>query len=132
MPEDNIIIKLIHEGDELLQNGDLDAAEQKYHEALVLNPASAEALYSIGAVHTNRRDFRTALEWGERAVAADPGFKPAYSLVGNVLFGLDKYKEALEALAIADESDLMARAQMGLCFEKLVSQQFSFGTLHNL
>ena len=119
LPEDNIIIKLIQEGDELLQNGDLDAAEQKYHGALALNPASAEALYSIGAVYTHRQDFQTALEWGERAVAADPGFKPAHALVGNVLFGINKYKEALEALAIADESNLMIRAQRGLCFEKL-------------
>lgn len=119
LPEDNIIIKLIQEGDELLQNGDRDAAEQKYHEALALNPASAEALYSIGAVYTHRQDFRTALEWAERAVAADPGFKPAHAIVGIGLFGLDKYEEALEALALADESDLMARAQMGLCCEKL-------------
>ena len=119
MPENDIVIKLIQEGDKLLQNGNLDAAEQKYHEVLALNQTSAEALYSIGAVYTYRLDFQTALKWGERAVAADPSFKPAHALVGNVLFGLNKYEDALAALALADESNLRARAQMGLCCEKL-------------
>ena len=117
--ENYIVAKLIQEGDNLLQNGHLDAAEKKYHEALVLNPNSAEALYSIGAIYNNRGDFQNALEWAEIAIVADSNFRPAYALLGNVLFGLNRYEDAIEMLALADKSNLMAYGQIGLCYEKL-------------
>lgn len=121
MTENKKLIKLIQEGDKSLRNDDFDAAEKKYKKALSYDPKSAEVLYSIGAVYTNRGDLQTALEWAELAVVADPNFKPAHALLGNVLFGLNRYEDALTALARADESNLIVRAQVGLCYEKLES-----------
>ena len=114
MTNNEINIKLIQEGDKLLQIGDFDGAEQKYHEALALDKNSAHALYSIGAVYSHRDDQKTAFVWAERAIAVDPNFKPGYSLLDNSLFGLNRYEEALEELALVDEKNLVARFQMGL------------------
>ena len=78
-----------------------------------------DALYSVGVVYYNRGDHQTALEWAERAISVDHTLKPAYDLLGNSFLGLDKYKDALAAFALADESNLLTRFQIGFACEKL-------------
>jgi len=119
LTNNELIITLIQEGDKRLQVGDFEAAEKKYHEALALDQTSADALSSIGTVYSHRGDYQTALGWAKRAIAADPNFELAHFLLGNVLSGLNRYEEALEELALIDETNLGARFQMGFCCEKL-------------
>src|SRR5260370_18291812 len=121
MPKKDKYTRVIQEGDHFLQVEDFDQAVQKYREALARKPGSAEALYSIGAVYTHQGDFQSALEWAQQAVAAEPKFLPAQRLLGNVLLGLHRYEDALTALTLAaqDESNLVARGQMGLCCEAI-------------
>jgi tetratricopeptide (TPR) repeat protein len=115
--------ELIRKGDEFLRAGQLDAAEHVYKKALNLDPNNAEILYSIGCVflQPQRQEFEKALHWAERAVAADPEHKAAWALKGNILLGLERYEEALEALkaALGGPNDIMLRGQMGICCEHL-------------
>jgi tetratricopeptide (TPR) repeat protein len=111
----------IEQGDKLLRTGDLLSAERLYQKALEADPASAEALYSMGCVASRRMDHSAAEGWARRALRANPGHKPASWLLGNSLFGLSRYKEALDVLKAAKpgEKDIEPLAQIGLLHEKL-------------
>lgn len=115
------IKSLIGQGDALLANRDLDAAELYYRKALALDNNSAEALYSIGCVYSHRKDFKAALDWAQRSLRSDPGYRPAYLLMGNMLRGLNKHEESLEAFKAVPgaQSDKRIQAEMGLCCEYL-------------
>ncbi|MER6425929.1 CHAT domain-containing protein [Streptomyces sp. NPDC001137] len=110
----------IERGDTLLAQGELDAAEAAYQQALALTPDSAEALYSVGCVASHRRDFTESLEWARRALQADGGHQGARALAGNALLAMERYVEALDMLSDGTrEDDLVTRVHIALCHEGL-------------
>ncbi|MFI6492077.1 CHAT domain-containing protein [Streptomyces sp. NPDC050564] len=110
----------IEEGDALLAQGELDAAEACYQEAVALTRESAEALYSVGCVASHRRDFPTSLDWARRALTADSGHRGARLLAGNALLGMERYAEALDFFVGARHAeDPGTEVHIALCHEGL-------------
>ncbi|MCX5561719.1 CHAT domain-containing protein [Streptomyces sp. NBC_00038] len=110
----------IEKGDALLGQGELDAAEVCYREAVDLTPDSAEALYSVGCVASHRRDFQESLVWARRALAADTGHRGSRLLAGNALLGMERYAEALDLFSGAEHADdVGTQVHIALCHEGL-------------
>lgn len=91
-------VRYIQEGDTHLSAGDFHSAEQQYRLALEADSNSAEALQSLGFLRLQQMDYHVAAQCGQRAIEADPDFKPGYNLLGNALLGLRRYEEALAVL----------------------------------
>jgi ankyrin repeat protein len=68
---------LVNEGFRLFQGGDLSGAEVKLKEAIALNPNNAVAHVNIGAIYFQRRLFKDAIPWLEKALALDPNVEGA-------------------------------------------------------
>src|SRR4051812_982021 len=92
---------LIKKGDSFLQENKLSEADACYREALELDSDTPEALYSIGCVASHRGDFVAAEAWARKAIAENPDYKAGLYLLGNTLFGQDRFKEALDVLLSA-------------------------------
>ncbi|GAB2944160.1 hypothetical protein GCM10027075_51250 [Streptomyces heilongjiangensis] len=72
---------------------DYPRAEQALRTSLRLRPrGNADALDGMTALANARRDFPTAREWGERAVAESPGRWTSYALLLDAYDGLGRYK----------------------------------------
>lgn len=113
--------QLIEQGDQSLAQGDFAAAEETYRRALAADPHSVEAFYSIGCVYSHLQDFQSSAEWAKKALSIDPQHAGSHALIGNALFGQERYEEAIAELraAYSESKDLPILAQIGLCFEKL-------------
>ena len=68
-----------------------------FEQAIAANPAGAEALAELGFLYLNRGDNRRALEFGERAVSADPTNSQGWITVGAAKQGLHDTAGAHEA-----------------------------------
>ena len=84
-----------------------DAAERFYRKAIALRPDDAWAMNSIGAMETERGNFAKAVEWFEKAIAANPKFANAYYGRAQALVGQGKPETA-----IASIEELFAKAEM--------------------
>src|SRR5262245_5313909 len=69
-------------------------ADGLLHRALAARPDDAEALIEMGALDLARHRFRDALDWGARAVHADPDSARALGVVGDAQVELGRYAEA--------------------------------------
>ncbi len=77
--------------------GRLDEAAALYRDVLAVNDEEPNALYLLGVIETERRNFAAAVELIERAVAVEPDFPEALTHLGNALAGLDRMEDALAA-----------------------------------
>ncbi len=70
-------------------------AEQVLRRALELAPEQAETLTGMGALALARHQFSEALDWGQRAVRANPRRAASYGVVADALVELGRYDEAV-------------------------------------
>lgn len=73
-------------------------AEQVFESALDADSQNAEALTGMGALCLARHEFKAALQWGQRAVAANPYKAAAFGVIGDAYIELGKYGEAVETI----------------------------------
>jgi len=88
--------RLLNQGDDLYEKGDLGGAAERYTRVLDSAPDHARALYGMGVVHYTRRDYRQALTFFGRAVE-HASENPAYRLQrGHTLLRLKSFDRAIE------------------------------------
>lgn len=73
-------------------------AEALFAQALAADPADADALAGMGRLAMARHRFADALQWGERARAADPWHAPTRGVIADALTELGRYDEAVAAV----------------------------------
>jgi tetratricopeptide (TPR) repeat protein len=99
-----------------LQAGDLRNAEREFTDVVQKRTDFAPGETGLGYVALARRDLPLALDWFNRALAADGAYAPALVGRAEALLALDRHAEALssfEAAAAADPSlDLASRLQV--------------------
>lgn len=86
---------LLEEGQQEHRAGNLQAAEERYLEALALAPEDFVTLHLLGVVKNQRGDFAGALEFLDRALERNPRSALAHLHRGNALWGLGRTQEAL-------------------------------------
>lgn len=84
-------------GDLLSKVGNLDAAIAHYLEAVRINPASADAQYSLGLAYQKSNLLDKAVERYSRVLRVYPGHPGANTNLGAVLYGQGKIDKAIEA-----------------------------------
>jgi tetratricopeptide (TPR) repeat protein len=72
--------------------------ESVLQKALALQPGDYVATAALGALELARHQFRSALEWGERARQINPQRAYAYGVVVDAQVELGRYDEAVETL----------------------------------
>ncbi len=75
--------------------GDLDGAAPLYRRILEKQPHHAEALYLLGSLHAQRREYAEALPYLERALARNAKFTEAHNNRGIALKELGQLDEAI-------------------------------------
>jgi tetratricopeptide (TPR) repeat protein len=72
-------------------------AEAALRRSLSLRPGNFDALVGMGSLALARHDFREALDWGRRALQANPHGVAGYGVVGDALVELGRYREGFRA-----------------------------------
>lgn len=72
-PELPLVTRLMNEGRQAMQARRLDEAYRIFVEALQADPRQAEALYFLGAIHVQRREYAQGIELMRRSLALVPG-----------------------------------------------------------
>jgi tetratricopeptide (TPR) repeat protein len=80
-----------------LARGDLDAAEIAFHSALRSDRRNADALAGLGEVAFQRRAYKAAARYLERAVAVAPARAKLHVELGDVYYKVLRYEDALSA-----------------------------------
>jgi tetratricopeptide (TPR) repeat protein len=73
-------------------------AEQVFDTAIANDAQNAEALTGMGALCLARHEFKEALHWGKRAIAANQYKAAAFGVIGDARLELGRYDEAVEAI----------------------------------
>ena len=73
-------------------------AETLFLQALEIDKDNVEAMVGLGTLELARHQFAAALEWGERAKAADQSAAPVYGVIGDAQTELGRYDEALATI----------------------------------
>ncbi len=73
-------------------------AEQSLDKALKAQPDDYVSVSAKGALALARHEFRSALEWGERAKQINPDIPYAYGVIADAQIELGHYSEAVETL----------------------------------
>ncbi len=84
------------EGVELLQKGNIEAANNYLIEAEDENPDNVLAVYYQGLIDYTKRDINSAIAKYDRAIEIDPNFSLAYFSRGLANYRLGNKQEALE------------------------------------
>jgi choline-sulfatase len=108
-------------GQTLLEQGNLNAAERKFTEAIELDPANAEAIHGQGFVLWSRGDRARALELFEKAVTLNPASAGARRTLGNVYMIMGRSDEAsdeLQAAITLDPTSSEIRLDYGMILEE--------------
>jgi len=71
-------------------------AEEAFTKALVSSPQDVDALDGMGTLALARHRFVEALDWGERARAANPDRAYSYGVLGDAYLELGDYDRAIE------------------------------------
>ena len=61
-------------------------------------PDDVDTLIGLGSLALARHDFEEGLDWGRRAVTANPHKAAAYGVVGDALIELGRYNEAVATI----------------------------------
>jgi CHAT domain-containing protein/tetratricopeptide (TPR) repeat protein len=115
------IDELINRGDVFLRNGEFQQAITCYQNAREISPNNIEAIYSLGCVASRSGDYQKAESYARTALGIDKKHKESRLLLGNALFGRNRYQEALDEFIYAapPANDFNTKAQIGLLHEKL-------------
>jgi tetratricopeptide (TPR) repeat protein len=81
-----------------LRGGDLPKAAELFEKALDLDERNQAALYNLGAVHFNRKDYAAARTVLEEGASYWPANAEMHALLGAALVEMGAYREALEPL----------------------------------
>ena len=79
-------------------NTDADKARAALLRALELQPHFTEALYDLGVIEQEKRNWNRALAYYEQAVAEQPTYWPAWNNMANTLFALGQHDRAKDYL----------------------------------
>jgi len=90
------ILKLLEEGESLLQSDQFEDALSRFEEALAVEPRNSEALIKRGMTLERLQRMDAALESYDRAIATNGSLTLAYLHKGAICNRLQRYREALE------------------------------------
>jgi tetratricopeptide (TPR) repeat protein len=88
---------LLTEGQELLNKGELDAAEKKFLSAVKIDPAAAKAYHFLGMIYLRQKIYKGAIASLEQACKLDPLNDTAFNNLGLAYFNIDNYDKAIES-----------------------------------
>ena len=88
----------IASGNVLFEQGDLKGAEDRFRQALELDPNSAGARYDLGLVLARSNDREGAKRELQKAIALDPKLPLAYNTLGHIYLAEGHVPEAKAAL----------------------------------
>jgi tetratricopeptide (TPR) repeat protein len=71
-------------------------ADGVLHQALAAAPGDADTLIGLGALALARHQFQDAVDWGQRALAANPYRSAGYGVLGDAYTELGRYAEAVD------------------------------------
>jgi tetratricopeptide (TPR) repeat protein len=86
--------QLVADGEAARRRGELDVAEQRFHQALAEFSASVAALLGLCDVYFDRAQFEQAVGFAERAVVVDPEHPGARLRLGDTCVKLLRYNDA--------------------------------------
>ena len=89
--------KLVRQGIQKHDEGDVDKAIELYEKALEKNPLSGGAYYEIGYSYHSMGDLQKSLEAILRAIVLDPKSEMAYVMKAGILDDMGLPEEAIEA-----------------------------------
>lgn len=90
-------------------------ASEIYEKLVVNNPQDADALYNLGVISYDLKDYKKALKQLEICVGIDPAYAPAYFMIGQVqktLNNSEAAKKAFKTASILDTSLVEAKAEL--------------------
>lgn len=98
----------VDKADQLREKGKLKAAENKYEQALDMDPENVRAVFGLGIVYLTVGDLENAQHLFERLVEVDLAFEPQYKHLFNefgirlrknkmYVQGLEYYRRALQS-----------------------------------
>lgn len=83
-------------GSLLYRTGDLAGSEQAYRAAFALDTTSTNAMLALGSVLSEQGKPAEALQWMDRAVAAEPGDADVYAYRAGERFNQQQYSAAID------------------------------------
>lgn len=104
------------------QAGQLDQAEQLYHQLLAANAGHADALHLLGVVRHQRGDHRQAAELLGRAIELNPRAAAYHSNLAEVYRAQGELQRAAEQCRVAlqlEPDNVEARNNLGLVLHQL-------------
>lgn len=111
--------EFLHEGAQLLQNGNYPQALARFKSALKIAPENPECYYWIGLTYAESQNYATAAQQAEQAVSLNTKLGKAWLLWGQSLMYMGKYPEAKEKLETAyrlEEHNYLAAFNLGRCY----------------
>ena len=87
---------LVHSGSQDAKSGNYQEAEQKFTQAIELNPNLAEAYLKRGAVRSRSGNYPGAEADATKALEINPNSSEAYAIRGDIRLLLKKHSQALD------------------------------------
>jgi tetratricopeptide (TPR) repeat protein len=103
--------QLAQQGQSALEATQWKEAERLFHQALQLDRQCAGALIGLSDLHFDRSEYKMALTYAERAVAAAPKNAGFRIKLGDVYYKVLRYDEAKEAYEAAAQLGSSAAAK---------------------
>jgi len=106
---------------DLLEEWDLDEAEQVLKKVIEMDPRHAQAMNKLGVVFARRNDLRQAEDCFNEALAIDPNLASAHSNLGNIYAErgwTDRAKAAYERALFLDPDNPTATHNLGVLYRK--------------
>ena len=92
-----LIVKMIEEGENKRVNFKLVAAEKRFRDALDLDPQCSAALCGIGEIRLEQKNYAEAENFLSQAIAADPNNAQAHAAIGKLHAANEKFEQSAEA-----------------------------------
>ena len=90
--------RLLEEGQQLLNRGELDESEKKFLETIKAEPNNAEAYHFLGMIYLRQKMYKGAIAALDKATKLDPLNDTAFNNLGLAYFNTDEYEEAIKNL----------------------------------
>jgi tetratricopeptide (TPR) repeat protein len=88
--------RLLEEGQDLLNKGELDASEKKFIEVIKSDPNSALAYHFLGMIYLRQKMYKGAIAALEKATKLDPLNDTAFNNLGLAYYNTENYEKATE------------------------------------